>query len=288
MVGKGGHQMYLMPVTTFSDYLRAGRKWGSLIGGTLLLNFLLSSQQTQRSKSVQAEGLTRVEIKVDGYSRTVETVPADPYAIIQQAGIVLGPNDLVKVAVSTIEITRVEERLLIEDSGIPFSSEEKLDPGLPPGSVRVLTQGEEGLKREIVKLTLAGDREVGKQLIISEVVREPVKRVVASNPVPKEKEVSRGLSERAGARSELIVEATAYTHTGSRTATGEMPQVGTVAVDPRVIPLGTRLYVEGYGLAVAADTGGAIKGNRIDVFFNTFRECREWGRKKVKIYILAS
>ena len=61
---------------------------------------------------------------------------------------------------------------------------------------------------------------------------------------------------------------------------------GVVAVDPNVIPLRTKLYVEGYGFAIAADVGGAIKGNRIDLFFNTIDECMNYGRKKVKVYIL--
>ena len=84
----------------------------------------------------------------------------------------------------------------------------------------------------------------------------------------------------------LKVSATAYTHTGNRTATGTVARVGIIAVDPRVIPLGTRVYVEGYGYATAEDTGGAIKGNRIDIFLNSNAECVNWGRRSVKVYIL--
>ena len=61
---------------------------------------------------------------------------------------------------------------------------------------------------------------------------------------------------------------------------------GVVAVDPRVIPLRTRLYVEGYGPALAADVGAAIKGNRIDVFFETVDEALRYGRRQVNVYIL--
>ena len=59
-----------------------------------------------------------------------------------------------------------------------------------------------------------------------------------------------------------------------------------IAVDPRVIPLGTRLYVDGYGYGRALDVGGAIKGNRIDVFLPSEAECRRWGVRTVKVYIL--
>ncbi|MBC7340849.1 MAG: 3D domain-containing protein [Clostridia bacterium] len=81
--------------------------------------------------------------------------------------------------------------------------------------------------------------------------------------------------------------ATAYTHTGNRTATGTWPEVGTVAVDPKVIPLGTRLWVEGYGWGTALDTGRLIRGRRIDVFMPSRAEALEWGRKRVRVRIYA-
>ena len=64
------------------------------------------------------------------------------------------------------------------------------------------------------------------------------------------------------------------------------PNLKVIAVDPRVIKLGTKVFVEGYGYAIAGDTGGAIKGNKIDVFFPTKSEAFKWGRKSVKIKIL--
>jgi 3D (Asp-Asp-Asp) domain-containing protein len=83
----------------------------------------------------------------------------------------------------------------------------------------------------------------------------------------------------------ITFEATAYTWTGYRTATGVWPSRGTIATDPRVIPLGTELYIEGYGPAVAADTGGAIQGQRIDLYMDTKHECLQWGRRKVEVQI---
>lgn len=82
------------------------------------------------------------------------------------------------------------------------------------------------------------------------------------------------------------MEATAYTFTGYQTATGVNPREGIIAVDPRVIPLGSQVYVEGYGYAIAADTGGLIKGNIIDVFFPNLQRCINWGRRPAKVYIL--
>ena len=71
------------------------------------------------------------------------------------------------------------------------------------------------------------------------------------------------------------------------TASGRQARYGVVAVDPKVIPLGTNLYVEGYGYAVAADTGGAIKGNKIDLCFEKSNsELMKFGRQTVTVYIL--
>ena len=84
----------------------------------------------------------------------------------------------------------------------------------------------------------------------------------------------------------VTFEATAYTWTGNRTASGTWPAVGTVAVDPNVIPLGSVLYVEGYGPAVAADTGGDIKGQRVDLYMDSYEEAIQFGRREVQIEVV--
>ena len=103
-----------------------------------------------------------------------------------------------------------------------------------------------------------------------------------------EREASRMIDEEVsrGAERVMMMEATAYTWTGNRTASGTWPAVGTVAVDPEVIPLGTRLWIEGYGEAVALDTGGAVKGNVIDVYLPTEAECLQWGRRQVEVRVI--
>ncbi|HTB33580.1 MAG TPA: 3D domain-containing protein [bacterium] len=70
------------------------------------------------------------------------------------------------------------------------------------------------------------------------------------------------------------------------TRTGARARFGVAAVDPRLIRLGTLLYVEGYGPALAADVGGAIKGSRIDLCFNSTEEARAWGRRKVRVWLV--
>ncbi len=121
---------------------------------------------------------------------------------------------------------------------------------------------------------------------------------VKPGPAPARKAVrktatklaSRGIASGAGVRTYSMV-ATAYSNLGNgpwgnKTATGARCRRGVIAVDPRVIRLGTRLYVEGYGECVAGDTGSAIKGMRIDLFMDRESECNRWGRRRVKVVVL--
>ena len=87
------------------------------------------------------------------------------------------------------------------------------------------------------------------------------------------------------------MEATAYLPTDGSgagiTATGIPARRGVVAVDPGVIPLGSRVYIPGYGVAIAADTGGAIRGQKVDLCMETYGECMNFGRRNIEVYVLA-
>ena len=90
-------------------------------------------------------------------------------------------------------------------------------------------------------------------------------------------------------KKKIYGEATAYTWGGGASGTtslGLWPKRGIVAVDPRMIPYYTKMYIPGYGMAIAGDTGGAIVGHRIDLFMDSLYECYQWGRRDVEIYIL--
>lgn len=107
----------------------------------------------------------------------------------------------------------------------------------------------------------------------------------SGRPVPEE-----AASATEGHQRRLVMEATAYTAQdgggSGYTATGQYLQRGMVAVDPSVIPLGSQLYIEGYGYAVAADTGGAIVGDRIDLAMDSTSEALNFGRQDVVVYVL--
>lgn len=105
--------------------------------------------------------------------------------------------------------------------------------------------------------------------------------VTAAKPKPKPKPAVATRPLRP-----MRVMATAYALNG-RTAGGTRTAMGTIAVDPRLIPLGTRLYVPGYGWGKALDTGGAIKGNVIDLWMPSVRDCFAWGVRTVQIMVEA-
>lgn len=117
------------------------------------------------------------------------------------------------------------------------------------------------------------------------VVKPQVKQVIPTTVIEIEPQVntSESIQEFVPVRT-MRMEATAYCLT-TPTATGTIPAVGTVAVDPKVIPLYAKLYVVGYGDAVALDTGGDIKGNRIDLWFATEQEAIFFGRRMVTVII---
>ncbi|NRD77587.1 3D domain-containing protein [Bacillus sp. BRMEA1] len=106
--------------------------------------------------------------------------------------------------------------------------------------------------------------------------------------------ISSGASAASNTYKVITVSASAYTlnfaHCKGITATGinlkKNPNLKVISVDPRVIKLGTKVYVPGYGYAIAGDTGGAIKGNKIDLFMSSEKAARNWGRKTIKIQIL--
>lgn len=104
--------------------------------------------------------------------------------------------------------------------------------------------------------------------------------------------VSRGVSSNRGTSMSMVATGyddsweSNYPYYGAPSYIGLPLARGIVATDPNVIPMGTRLYVEGYGEAIAADQGNAIKGNRIDLYFDSRQEAMSWGMKTIKVTIL--
>lgn len=187
----------------------------------------------------------------------------------------LAPDMLVKVDLVTV--SAINEEVPVE-----FNVRRENDSKIARGITQVVQQGVKGLERRSWEVTYKNGKETGRRLVASTVIKKPVDKIVKVGALQV---ASRGGTDIKFSKAYDMV-STAYTHTGSNTATGVKPQVGIVAVDPSVIPLGTKLYVEGYGYCRAMDVGGKVKGNRIDVFLETRDEARRWGVRNVTVYVL--
>lgn len=204
-------------------------------------------------------------------------------------------NDLEQVITpeDKIEIVRVEKVTDVVEESIDFAVETKSDSSLLKGKEKVISQGEKGKASRTYEITKKNGKVVKKELVSEEVIQKPKTKVVAVGTKVITAKVSRGNSS-SGSGKEFYVTATAYTPncdgcsgiSASGINLNSNSNLKVIAVDPNVIPLGTKVWVEGYGNAIAADTGGAIKGNKIDVLMQSKSQASKWGRKKVRIKIL--
>ncbi|SFX28302.1 3D (Asp-Asp-Asp) domain-containing protein [Thermoactinomyces sp. DSM 45891] len=233
-----------------------------------------------------------------------ETAKGTVREFLEEQKIALGEWDEVSTALDAkiqdgmqISVDRIEQVVKKEEKEIKFDTEEQKDKTLAKGEKKEVTPGKLG--KEIYQVTIYyknGEPMMkdGKPASDSKLIEkiDPVKAVFKIGT--KEEEDSRPAFAGGGSlpngtsyKKMIMAETTAYTSKkGAKTASGKVARVGLVAVDPKVIPLGTKLFIEDYGMAVAADTGGAVKGNIVDVYFNSEAECRKWGRKDKKVYIL--
>ena len=136
------------------------------------------------------------------------------------------------------------------------------------------TKGVKGSSIQLWELSPLAD----KQLVLDQALVKPIDNITTIG----RKKVYIDIDKSK--YTKMSVEATAYTDT--RTATGVKPYKGVIAVDPKVIPLYSKVYIPGYGMATALDTGGAIKGNKIDLFFEDLKEVYLFGRRNITIYVL--
>lgn len=194
-----------------------------------------------------------------------------------------------------VEIVRVEKVTDVVEEPTDFSVVTKKEDTMDQGTEKVVQQGENGIKKNTFEIVKENGQEVSRKLVKEETVKDSTDKIVAVGTKPVVSQVSRGATTNAAAEgNEFYMDSTAYTSycngCSGVTATGinlrENPGLKVVAVDPSVIPLGSKVHVEGYGYAVAGDTGGAIKGNKIDVFIPDKTQAYRWGVKKVKVKVI--
>ena len=193
---------------------------------------------------------------------------------------------------------------------VSYETVRRANPDLPKGTEKVVQQGKDGVRTAIYEVVWSEGQQVSRQFVeeqdstaVNEIVEygTGAKTVSATDriaSVAKNADGSGTLTFTSGATLNFSgvksMTATAYTagYGGADycTATGTTVRVGTVAVDKSVIPLGTRMYIVAsdgsviYGMAVAEDTG--VKGNKVDLYYDTYQQCINFGRRTCTVYIL--
>lgn len=261
---------------------------------------------TPLTAGMQVEWKKAVEVQLDLYGQgqkiwtTAETVAEliSEQKLTFQEGDVLAPEPQEAVRESMrIEITHLEEQIIEEEQVFSYQTIRKNDDALLQGEQKIVTKGKDGKALHKIKITYKNGQELHREFVSSEVLEERRDEVIA---VGTKTTVARGSYVFAPRQVLDNVTLTAYSagveHTGK---TPDHPQYAltrsgtrvtdgkTIAVDPKLIPLGTWVYIEDLGLRLAEDTGGAVRGKKIDVYYEDNDTAKKFGTKKgYKVYVI--
>ena len=243
-----------------------------------------------------------VTVVLDGQVVVVRSPAADVAALLAQQGVAWDRHDRVTPSPATplddhmvVAVDHVERWTETVRRPVAAPEVRRFAFNLKPGARKILSPGQPGVKEFRYTVVRTDDRlGTRRALLVARVLRAPKARIIAEG-IGDYTALS-ALAEHGIvgtlrlADSALAMVATAYTANCSgcsgTTATGKRAGHGIVAVDPRVIPLGTRMYIPGYGVAIAGDTGGAIRGRRIDLGFNSDTAALNFGRRPVTVYLI--
>lgn len=247
----------------------------------------------ERHSIVTVRQAIPVTVNTPHHHQTIWTSHSHVRGLLAALRIKIGPLDQVSPALNaalqahdTVNVIRRWYQQRVQKRTIPFKVDYQPNPNRSEGSRTVVRAGRDGIMQIVSRVLVADGTPVSAVQTVSQKVTPPVNEVVQYGTQPL---VARG-APNAYDRTMNVV-ATAYwpdpSWSTGYTATGVKAQYGVVAVDPSVIPLGARLYIPGYGYAVAADTGGAIIGNRIDLCYDTASQAEAFGVRSLQIDILS-
>jgi 3D (Asp-Asp-Asp) domain-containing protein/uncharacterized protein YabE (DUF348 family) len=254
-------------------------------------------------ETIHYRAAVTVTLVVDDIPQTVRTTADTIGSMLKREHVAFDRHDQLSPAPSetianeqTIHLDHVNSWVETARHAIAPPVKHRMSWNLALGRTKVVQRGAPGI-REISYLVTrkSADRSHTKRSILVErILRQPRTRVVAAGI--GEYSALAALAKRgfdgtiSFAKAAITMVATAYTANCSgcsgTTASGQHAGHGIVAVDPRVIPLGSHLYIPGYGHAIAGDTGGAIRGNRVDLGFNNDADAMQFGRRPVTVYVL--
>ena len=253
-----------------------------------------------------------ITLVVKGKETEISTLKSNVEDVLAEQNVKYDENDIISIPLDQkisdgdkIEVIDVTEKTVKEDKEVPFEVSVVEDKNLLKGNTKVEVEGQPGSNELLYKVTYHNGKQVEKKFIEETVVTKPVDKIIKKgSKVELQVASSRGESTRVNHtsysnnsskvnssssnsnRKHISVVATAYTG-HSITSTGTTPKWGTIAVDPSVIPYGTKVYIPQFGKTfIAEDCGSAIKGNKIDIYMNDEVSVKNWGRKTIDIYIV--
>jgi 3D (Asp-Asp-Asp) domain-containing protein len=242
-----------------------------------------------------------VTVVIDGSPRLLRSAAANVADLLNQQGVAFDRHDKISPAPAAglendtvVSVSHVDSWTETVRKKLSAHPVRRFAYTLPVGRTKVLDPGSAGIRETSYLVTRSADRRsLRRTALVSRIVRAPRARIIAEGIgeyalTGLAEQSVRGTLRLASAALSMV--ATAYTAScygcSGTTASGRPAGHGVVAVDPRVIPLGTRMYIPGYGHAVAGDTGGAIVGNRIDLGFNSTAQAFQFGRRPVTVYLI--
>ncbi|MBP1744809.1 MAG: hypothetical protein H6Q58_1787, partial [Firmicutes bacterium] len=274
----------------------------------------------EEGSTIKITRATNVKINVDGKLLSVVSAEANVEKMLAAEGIKISEYDKVSPSKDAplndgleVSIMRVTTSDITDVSPVAFETVTKTDGTLQKGVTKIVQNGVQGEKTTVTRVFYENGKEVSRAIVSETVTKEPVQKVVASGTAVTgttatattatatatvASAANTATDSRGGSLSYskvLTMKATAYSEEESSNIWGLQTAMGvdavrdpsgwsTIAVDPSVIPLGTKVYVEGYGYAIAQDTGSAIKGNIIDCFFYKDVDMNAWGVRTVNVY----
>lgn len=292
----GNHRAITTFRSTVGQFLRTN---DVALGPKDKINYTLDSK-LKDEQYIFIKRAVNVNLKVDGKEVAILSAEDDIASMLKVEGITLKEMDKIEPELEkslsegmNIKIVRVETKTITEKVSVKFKEVVKVNKSLSNTKRQVTREGKNGEKEVTILLTYEDGKEVSRQTIGEKVIVAVQDKVIVQGTFPH-MPVSRSGSIMPY-KKVFTCRATAYwavrgvgrTYTASgRKAVWNPDGYSTIAVDPKIIPYGTKLFVEGYGFAIAADTGTAIKGNKVDVYFNTYNQACNWGAKYVKVYVL--
>ena len=243
-----------------------------------------------------------VTVVVDDQPRTLRTSAPTVGQLLAQQGVAWDRHDGVSPAPQTalapgsvVTVTHVSAWTETVRKPLAPPTLKRWAVSLAPGKTSLVDRGRPGLDETSYLVSRGPDRRGVRRTALASRILRPARPRILAEGIGEYTALSHlaargivGTLKLASAALSMV--ATAYTSAcagcSGMTAIGRPAGRGIVAVDPSVIPLGTHMFIPGYGHAVAGDTGGSIRGHRIDLGFNSNAEASQFGRRPIHVYLL--